>query len=361
MLNGKRIICAAGLAAAAAIVAGCRSTKTEAPSKKPGKLTILSDRDVIPPPYRTPLAAVGRPADSQVAPAPQIIPREGQAADIPGGQGDPVFLTVPVTEPPSITDIGTPSDPTFGTPEVVSPKPSSGKSSSGKAAAQRRTYKVQKGDSLSVIAYMYEVPWRDLAAENDMTEKSVLQEGKTIYLPAGAAREPRPRPNRKPAPRATGSAASPAKPSQAPAKAAAIPADGVYTSVKGDNLWIIAKRFNLKRSDIIAWNPNVNFEPLQVNQKILLKGGASAPQTAVQKPAPKEDAPVPPAPPATPAPPEPQAANEAPAVPPAPPALPEAPAESKEVPAGVTVPEIPDGTLPPPPPAAPTAPEIPAE
>ena len=361
MLNGKRIICAAGLAAAAAIVAGCRSTKTEAPSKKPGKLTILSDRNVIPPPYRTPLATMGRPADSQVAPAPQIIPREGSATEIPGGEEDPVFKTVPVAEPPSISDIGTPSEPDFGNPEVVSPRPSSGKTA---APAQRRTYKVQKGDSLSVIAYMYEVPWRDLAAENNMTEKSVLREGKTIYLPAGAAKDPRPRPQKKPAPRASDASSTVKQPAtaSAPAKAAAIPADGVYTTVKGDNLWIIAKRFNLKSSDIKAWNPNVNFDPLQVNQKILLKGSASAPQTTVQKPAPKEEAAVPPAPPALPAQAEPQAANEAAAVPPAPPAIPEAPAEAKEVPAGVTVPEIPDGNLPQPPaPAAPAAPEIPAE
>lgn len=335
MLNSKSIILVAGLMATASIVSSCRSNKPADPQpRKTGKLTILSDRDLIPPPFKAPVSLQNRTVQNVNAPAPQV-----PSDEVIAGSDEATFAPVPLTPAPVA--------PAADDPEFSSPGNAPANEAPIVKSAAKRTYKVQKGDSLSVIAYMYEVPWRDLAAENNMTEKSILKEGKTLVLPAGAAATPRPRPATKKAVVKAPVKDLPANKSTAPVKSSApkgtIPADGVYEVVKGDNLWTIAHRFGLKSSDIKSWNPNVNFDNLQIGKKIILKGGVTAPAPkapaeAVPPAAPQPEAPV--EPPVAPAVTEPAPAEEAPAVPVAP-----------------VVNEIPDGEANAP--AVPVAPELP--
>ncbi len=301
----------AGLAAIIVVSAGCRANK----------LSLLSDRDIIPPPYKSPKA-------TQNAPAPAIrelpaIPVTSTAV-IPAGNEQPALPgDSPIFVQAGPQDIAVPQQ-HFDTPEDISPKttdePKKGTFAKPAPPQPKRTYTVVKGDTLSDIAYMYMISWRDLAAENNLTEKSVLKVNQKLVLPPNAAEKPRPRQQHKTAPAkpASKATAPAAGASKAPASTVSsaklpLPADGIYTIVPGDNLWVIAKRFGLKSEDIRAANPDVNFDNLQINQKIKLptasaKSGSVVPAKPDPKKAPKPiDATV--VPPMPPAPIEPPQAN----------------------------------------------------
>ena len=309
----KQTVCTAGLAAIVAVSAGCRASK----------LSLLSDRDIIPPPFKSPqlTQTAPEPAIREIPAIPMtstaVIPAGNEQPSLPGEGGSPIFVQA---GPQDITV----SQQHFDTPEDVSPKTADEpkKSTPAKPAPQqpKRTYTVVKGDTLSDIAYMYMISWRDLAAENNLTEKSVLKVNQKLVLPSNAAEKPRARQQRKAVPSKSASkgTAPAAGASKAPASTPAaaklpLPPDGIYTIVPGDNLWVIAKRFGLKSEDIRAANPDVNFDNLQINQKIKLpvasaKPGSAAPAKADPKKAPKPiDATV--VPPMPPAPVEPPQAN----------------------------------------------------
>ena len=313
----------AGLAAIVAVSAGCRAKK----------LSLLSDRDIIPPPYKSPQV-------TQNAPAPAIrelpaIPVTSTSV-IPAGNDQPALPgDSPIFVQAGPQDIAVPQK-HFDTPEDLSPKTSDEPKKTTPAKPvppqPKRTYTVVKGDTLSDIAYMYMISWRDLAAENNLTEKSVLKVNQKLTLPPNAAEKPRPRQQHKAAPAkpASKSTAPAAGASKAPASTPStsklpLPPDGIYTIVPGDNLWVIAKRFGLKSEDIRAANPDVNFDNLQINQKIKLstasaKTGSVAPAKADPKKAPKpiDTTVVPPMPPAAIEPPQANAVVPEPVQPPMP-------------------------------------------
>ena len=355
----KSLVYFAGVLTACGVMVGCRSSKAPQTTSGNGKLTILSGRGVVPAPY----------------PAPQLVHNNGGAGvravstrgnafddeAAAGGAGDfPEFVTAdsnaqPVA-PTTQFDIAKPED-ASPRPVPVAPPKSNG---------PRRTYTVVKGDTLSGIGYMYQVSMYDLAAENNMGVNDKLYVGRVLNLPESAAATPRPRQVKKatskPAPKASATSATSAtavKKSDAPKQAAKpLPANGEYTVVAGDSLWVICHKFGLKGDDVRALNPNVNFNNLQIGQKIKLAGGVNAAKSSAtaKAPAAKSDVPKPPAPPSVkppavpetaPAPqvptlPAPQPPAPQPPAPPAPtaaPAIPAAPA----VPAngGITVPTLP--------------------
>ncbi len=292
----KQTVCVAGLAALVTVSVGCRANK----------LTLLSDRNMIPPPYKSPQLTQNAPATvaremPTVAVTQPIVPANNiEQPVLPGG--NPVF--VPAGAPQDA-----PAQPQFVTPEDISPKAGTTAKPAGPSRGPaapppqpKRTYTVVKGDTLSDIAYMYMISWRDLAAENNLTEKSVLKVNQKLVLPPNAAKTPRARQQHKSAPKSTASAPKSTAPAPkgttpaAPPKAATpkhpLPADGIYTIVANDNLWDIAKHFGLKSEDIMELNPNVNWNRLQIGQKIKLPVGKSAPAqpkqaAAAPAPAPK--------------------------------------------------------------------------
>lgn len=303
-MNTKKInqtVCVAGLAALVAVSAGCRANK----------LSLLSDRNMIPPPYKSPQLTQNAPATvaremPTVAISSPVVPVSGNEQPVlPDANSNPVFVPA---GPQSST-----VQPHFDTPEDVSPKAGETakptphpKGTAATPAQPKRTYTVVKGDTLSDIAYMYMVSWRDLAAENNLTEKSVLKVNQKLTLPPNAAKTPRPRQQHKTAPKttpkATPKSTTPAAAPHAATPKQPMPADGVYTIAAGDNLWVIAKRFGLKSEDIKDANPNVNWDKLQIGQKINLSAGktVSAPpkQAAapIVKPADNKAAAAPPPP-----------------------------------------------------------------
>jgi LysM repeat protein len=70
-------------------------------------------------------------------------------------------------------------------------KPAQGAQSGAKvtAPADGTTYKVQPGDSVSVIAYNHKVKTADVLKANNLTEKSIIRVGQTLVIPGakGAA------------------------------------------------------------------------------------------------------------------------------------------------------------------------------
>lgn len=366
----KNWACIAGVLATCGVMVGCASNKAQAPTKK-GTLAIFSNREVIPPPYRNPQVAQSNVAIS-TKPAPQVaaVPEDDNVVSVEGS--DPVFVPADSTQQPEPTtpqyqsDYAKPEDASPKAETVASPKAETATSSKPAATAKatKRTYKVVKGDTLSDIAYIYQITWRDLAAENNMTGKEILHEGQVLNLPGTAAETPRARQVRKKATKpatppaanntsaaknqsATGTAAKSdaASKSNASAKtvktnALPLPANGIYTVVAGDNLWLICHRYGLKGDDVRALNPTVNFNNLQIGQKIKLADGKAG-KSAAPVPAAKNDVPKPPKPPMPPAvipPPPPADGNVQPPAPPAPPAPltppapPAPPAEDANVP-----------------------------
>ena len=366
MNEKKSLVYLAGALAACGMIVGCTSTKTQAPVKK-GKLTLMSDRGVIPSPYRTPQIV---PVSTAAAPRQTVLsvdePRDDEPQAVEG-EKEPLFVAADSGQPEATS---TPYQSDYAKPEDASPKTADEKTATKpNANAPKRTYKVVKGDTLTDIGYMYQISWRDLAAANNLTEKSILREGQTLVLPDSAAETPRPRQVRKAAPKAapaakktpaaknTPAAGATTKPAAKPAAKNAyesLPADGIYTVVERDNLWVICHRFGLKSDDVRALNPTVNFQNLQIGQKIKLTGKQSGNGVAVAKAAPKDDTPKPLTPPTASLPPIPEEPNapkpltppaaQKPLVPPTPPATDvaaPAPAPAPEAPAAEAAPEAP--------------------
>lgn len=354
-----RSMFATGLAVALAVTAtGCQSSKNnseQASSKpqKPGKLVLLSDRGNIPAPYANPQLARPhtKPADAIM---PQVTINRDSQPELPGisGSEEPVFVASENVAPVAQTaqpQIVTPDNqaqttgPDFATPENLSPKPQP-----AKPAQPKRTYKVINGDTLSGIAYRFNIPWRDLAAENNLTDKSILKVNQVLVLPENAAPTPRAAQTKK----AVSKTASSAKTQTQTSAKEKIPADGYYTIQNGDSLWTITHRFGLKSSDVRALNPNIDFDNnLLVNTRIRLSGTVTKTNAVKIEP---EKKPVPKPPKAIEAPvnnntPKHPAQNDVPDVPqvPAVPEVPQVPTAPATAPAAqpaapaVTIPELP--------------------
>ncbi len=361
----KNLALLAGVVVACGVMTGCTSNKAQAPTGN-GKLTLLSDRGVMPGPYRNPEDVKIHATAVSTQPRQVSAVSEDENLESAGGDSEAVFVPADSTQQPEAVTPQFQSD--YAKPEDASPTKAPAAKAAPAPQAPKRKYKVVKGDTLSDIGYIYQISWRDIAAENNMTGKETLHEGQVLVLPDSAAETPRPRQVRKAAakpatpPAAKKGAAAPAKNPPAagnaaksdaakPAKANALPPGGVYTVVEGDSLWLICHRFGLKSDDVRALNPTVNFKNLQIGQKIMLPSGKAVKAAAADAPA-KNDAPKPPKPskPATPpalpedtdVPPPPQPK---PATPPAPPAeepnVPPAPAPNAPAPAKVTVPDLP--------------------
>ena len=150
-----------------------------------------------------------------------------------------------------------------------------------KNVAKGGIYVVQKGDTVSGIAYRHGVRTADVMAANDLDEKAArkLKVGQKLTIPAGGKKV------------VVKKAA--AKLTKAAAPAAAAAADGTYTVRKGDNIPKIARKLGVKAGDLMAANnlDDAATRRLQVGQKLVVpgKGGAAA----VKESAPVETAAAP--------------------------------------------------------------------
>lgn len=91
-----------------------------------------------------------------------------------------------------------------------------------------RSYKVRRGDTLWAISRRFDVSVGQLAGANGMTTGDILSIGQTLVIPGtGSTR--------------LASNDSPSRPAR-------------YTVRRGDSLWEISRRYNLKLQDLMRWN-----------------------------------------------------------------------------------------------------------
>jgi len=168
---------------------------------------------------------------------------------------------------------------------------------------------VAKNDSLWLIARKNGLTIEELASYNSLSPKARLRVGQKLYIPPtgkngvkNAAPRSKVKGKAAPAKKSKGKAA-PAKKGKKGGKTAAksagkaakgsskLPPDGIYTVREYDNFSIIAKRFGIKVSDIIAANPGVDSSRLKIGQQLRLTAGAAAvPKSKAKAPARKAKA-----------------------------------------------------------------------
>jgi LysM repeat protein len=131
------------------------------------------------------------------------------------------------------------------------------------------TYKVQKGETLSVIASRYGISWKTLAAMNGMDDPNKLRVGQTLSVPSKSTSSTS---------KATTSHSTPVK---------ALPAGATYTVQSGDTLSAIASRNKIKIADLKAAN-GLTGDRIMVKQKLVIPGVSSPvqPKKAAPTPAP---------------------------------------------------------------------------
>ncbi len=117
-------------------------------------------------------------------------------------------------------------------------------------ATKEYTYKVKSGDNLSKIAERYKCSINDLRKWNNLDNNHNLKAGETLVINASASKASSV--NNK----STGSKNKTSKKTL------------TYTVKKGDNLYNIARKFDVKVAEILKENKNLDADKLQIGQKI---------------------------------------------------------------------------------------------
>jgi LysM repeat protein len=140
------------------------------------------------------------------------------------------------------------------------------------------TYSIKSGDTLAGVAERFGVSLEDLLAANPGIDPSTLHAGDNIKLPAGT--EPvTPQPS--PTPEATEPAAFPTPipvtetvedtPTAEPSEPPEPPERGtVYVVQSGDIPLTIAEQFGITVEALLAANPGINPNGLQVGQELII-------------------------------------------------------------------------------------------
>lgn len=131
--------------------------------------------------------------------------------------------------------------------------PSAPSSSAPVAAAESRTYQVRKGDTFEGIARRCGCSVRELIELNGLKPTTVLQIGMPLKLPTAQVNE---------------------------APSAALPAEGTHTIAKGESFAVLAKKYGIPSSELLAANPGVNPTKLQIGQVVKLRRDVDPDATA---------------------------------------------------------------------------------
>lgn len=152
--------------------------------------------------------------------------------------------------------------------------------------SQTTTYVVQKGDTLSDIAYKYDLTVSEISALNKITNPARISVGQKILLPgtidlSKAKKVAKPKKVSKPKKEAVTTKDTSAAPAGA---AAAVAGAGEYVIQPGDTLSELAVKFGTKTEEIRKAN-NLKNDRITAGQKITIPGGATAKPDAAAAPA----------------------------------------------------------------------------
>lgn len=212
-------------------------------------------------------------------------PKDHTVSELPGGDLPPV--EVQVLEPAASASPVEVVPATVETAPVTLPP-----------VASTTPYTIQKGDTISAVAYKYNLRWQDVVAVNPGISPNRLRIGQVIQLPGqidlGQVRT---------VPATTPKAPRASAPKVSAPKATAAPASGsttIYVVKPGDSLSVIAHRHGVKTADLRAAN-GIKGDKILVGQKLKIVGATKTPAgtTSAKAAAPKAAAPKMAAPKAT--------------------------------------------------------------
>lgn len=200
-------------------------------------------------------------ADAPAVAKPVEMPK------IEGGESE-VVLPPPVAQTPVAPAI----EPPVAQPEKT-------------VKAGSTTYKVKRGDTLSLIAYKHGVRTRDLAACNNLSGKAMnlIRVGQVLTIPEGGVYNESRVPKKRAAAKSAGKTAK-----KSTKKVAELPADGIYVVKAGDSLDRIGRRYGVRASAIAKENNIALTKILQIGDKLRIPGKAAAvaqPEKTVTAPA----------------------------------------------------------------------------
>ena len=190
-----------------------------------------------------------------------IIPAQKDEVVTPYVEQDNIVNPLPVNDR-TIT-------PTF---EDVAPKPMKPRKfgSNGLPSSPKETpkdgkaieYTVKKNDSLWKIARSHGTGYITLAKYNNLSTKAILRPGQKIMIPSSA--EAKKMGSKKIPTTSVKSGISSKR------KYQSIPKGGTYTVKRGDSLWVIARRFGVKISDLATANNIKKDAVLKLGQKLVI-------------------------------------------------------------------------------------------
>ncbi|MGC9522239.1 MAG: LysM peptidoglycan-binding domain-containing protein [Anaerolineae bacterium] len=179
---------------------------------------------------------------------------------------------------PDVTDVAPPTEPLTPPPENAAPGAPTPVPTPAMADLDARTYVVQAGDTLGVIAVRLGVSTWALMQENGLTSWSVIYVGQELVVPVPsrpeggddrATLEPEPAVASMPPPEPTDTPSVTEPPTPVDAE--------TYTVRRGDTLTQIAARFGTTVAAISRLNGIANPSQIYVGQVLRLKGTAPAP------------------------------------------------------------------------------------
>ena len=120
------------------------------------------------------------------------------------------------------------------------------------------THRVRKGESLWGLSRLYNTPIKQIMYLNNLRSSRFIRAGKTLVIPT--------RPSSAKAYRKTAY-----KRGVSSTIAVASPASGAYIVRRGDTLWDISQRYDIKLDNILKWNNLNKRDTLFPGQRIFLK------------------------------------------------------------------------------------------